>query len=131
MNGRSPRPRMCIHHIYEQFDCEKCEGLVASGKMLERKIYSQQRVWQLEQRATKRCEICGGKKGNCPSATRCAKCLVLDADRHRKKIGTKRKWIPGDAGRPRHIPGREENFRRARAARDRRKSELVQTETEV
>src|SRR4051812_3191315 len=112
---------MCIHRVTELFDCVRCKRLIKSGKITERVFYTQQRVWQLEQKAKNRCEICGRRKGQCPSKARCARCLNSDIKRKRKKLGRRaRVWLPGSVGRPRHIAGGEQNVQRAVEAQKRR-----------
>ncbi len=118
------RRAYCLHHLEAHEECADCERLIKDGHVKERKIYSQQRVWQIEQKAEGRCEICGANKGKCPSASRCDQCLAKDAGRHRKKLGTKRKWIPGDRGRPRYVRNKSA-FKRAGTARDKRRSAPV------
>ncbi len=116
----SARRKMCVHHVYEDRECERCEELVRTGKVKVRPLYSQQRVWQLEQKASNRCEICGRNKGKSGSKARCMWCLEKDGKRHRKKHGWKRKWRPGDNCRPRKVRGGENTIAQMKATDDRR-----------
>lgn len=112
------RRLMCVHHVYQDAECDRCDRLIRAGKLADRLLYTQQRVWQLEMKAQGRCEICGRVKGKCPSKSRCRWCLNRDTERHRRKNGTRnRRWMPGMVGRPRYIGGAEENFRRQKEAR--------------
>lgn len=93
--------KMCIHHVKENKDCDRCERLIKRGEINERVLYSPQRIWQLEQKAEGRCEICGERKGKCPSSARCGNCLSRDNIRHRKRVGrTARRYRPGKRGHP-------------------------------
>lgn len=127
----TPRRKMCLHHVYEDIECGACDRLIASEKVTKRLLYSQQRVWQLEQKADGRCEICGNRKGKCPSDARCGACLNRDAERKRKRTGSKRRWMPGDQGRPRYIVNAEANFKSMGEARMRRNSVRLRQESRL
>lgn len=129
------RLRMCLHHVYEDKECETCAKQIAKGLIEAPLLYSQQRVWQLEQKTSGRCEICGRKKGKCPSKSRCTNCLKQDLKRHNRKLGRVRKWKPGGRGRPPQHLGDIESYTKrlpqmqasAAAAREKRSIKLKES----
>jgi hypothetical protein len=105
------RRHMCLHHVYEDVTCEKCERQIERGVLSERLLYSQQRVWQLEQKTAGKCEICGKRKDD--DKSRCVQCLARDTRRHKAQYRKTnvRKWKPGGRGRPPvHVKGGIEKY---------------------
>ena len=117
----TPRPKLCLHRVPAEDECERCDELVKSGKMTERKLVTYQRLWQLQRKIQSRCEICGERKGKCPSKARCADCLTKDVRRHRKGLKGVVPWVPGRSGRKRYIKGAEFNYKRALDALEERR----------
>lgn len=99
--------KYCIHGINEICRCSRCDDLIAAGAITERKIYSRQRVWQMNNAAENRCTQCGVRLPDEMKQTgghprrRCMSCLSADAKLARRRQGVKKSksrwWLGKEA----------------------------------